>query len=249
VSDLCSLTNLHEPAILWVLQTRFLSDLMYTNTGPILIAVNPFKTLAYIGLALGAQASNKEKGEKEKGEPHVFQIAEAAYRNMQGRVGAQSILVSGESGAGKTETTKLIMRYLACITPPLLTTATADSRISTGRAGRGGAGTGGTEITGTPTSGIEHLLLQSNPILESFGNARTLRNNNSSRFGKYLDIYFSPQGSGNQGGQGGQGQGGGQGNWRITGAGISTYLLEKVRVVGQTEGEQNYHIFYELLRG
>lgn len=237
VNDLISLSYLHEPAIMYCLQQRFLMDRIYTSTGPILLAVNPFKNLQIysektVELYRDAGAAAKFNSDLvKKLPPHPFQIADNAYRSMvsnallnrsllrsnpYGEVGLvaqnQSILVSGESGAGKTETTKFIMRYLADITK--------DSK----------------QQHETSSQSIENQVLQSNPILECFGNARTLRNDNSSRFGKFIEINFSFGEKTDE-------------IFRITGATIRTYLLEKVRLVRQAQGERNYHVFYELLKG
>ena len=237
VNDLIALSYLHEPAIMYCLQQRFFLDRIYTSTGPILLAVNPFKNLEIysektVAAYRDAGASAKFNSDMvAKMPPHPFQIADNAYRSMvsnallnrgllrnnpYGEVGLvaqnQSILVSGESGAGKTETTKFIMRYLADITKD--TKHPSDSF----------------------SQSIENQVLQSNPILECFGNARTLRNDNSSRFGKFIEINFS---FGEQSDE----------IFRITGATIRTYLLEKVRLVRQAHGERNYHVFYELISG
>lgn len=236
VNDLISLSYLHEPAIMYCLQQRFLLDRIYTSTGPILLAVNPFKNLGIYSEKTVVQYRDAGAAAKfnsdmvKKLPPHPFQIADNAYRSMvsnallnrsllrsnpYGEVGLvaqnQSILVSGESGAGKTETTKFIMRYLADITKD---DKNADST----------------------TQSIENQVLQSNPILECFGNARTLRNDNSSRFGKFIEINFSFGQKSDE-------------IFRITGATIRTYLLEKVRLVRQAKGERNYHVFYELMKG
>lgn len=222
IHDLVVLSYLHEPAILWSLKARFHKDVIYTNTGPILIAVNPFKNLSmYSKNKVESYRYAGELGPEKASEmlPHVFKVADNAYRNMVSAVmqkknkADQSILVSGESGAGKTETTKFIMRYLADVTKSKDAVANPSEQ-----------------------HGIEHLVLQSNPILESFGNARTLRNDNSSRFGKFIEINFSTFGQLND-------------KFRIDGATIRTYLLEKVRLVYQSRGERNYHCFYELLKG
>jgi len=139
----------------------------------------------------------------ERPPPHIYAIAQDAYRSMMHMGENQSILVSGESGSGKTVTTKIIMGYLATCSRRLVS---ADSH------------------------GIESQILQSNPILESFGNARTIRNDNSSRFGKFMELLFT-------------------GNGSLVSASIETYLLEKVRLISQAPGERNYHVFYELLAG
>lgn len=221
IDDLVVLSYLHEPAILWSVYQRFCHDIIYTNTGPILLAINPFKNLSmYAREKVTAYRNAGEAGIDRANamKPHVFKVADGAYRSMTRCIfetktkADQSILVSGESGAGKTETTKFIMRYLADITK--------DSNAS----------------PSDHHMGVEHLVLQSNPILESFGNARTLRNDNSSRFGKFIEINFSTDGSGRE-------------VLCIQKATIRTYLLEKVRLVHQSEGERNYHCFYEYLQG
>jgi myosin heavy subunit len=238
VNDLIALSYLHEPAIMHCLQQRFLIDRIYTSTGPILLAVNPFKKLDIYSDKTVVQYRDAGASAKfsldmvKKLPPHPFQIADNAYRSMManallnrsllrsnpyGEVGLvaqnQSILVSGESGAGKTETTKFIMRYLADITKDTKHTSSNSSSQS-----------------------IENQVLQSNPVLECFGNARTLRNDNSSRFGKFIEINFSFGEKNNE-------------NFRITGATIRSYLLEKVRLVWQAGGERNYHVFYEVMQG
>ncbi len=209
--DLTSLEQLHEPAVVFCLQTRYQNDYIYTYTGKVLLALNPFRAIESLyGSDVMAQYwQNDYSGQRPP--PHIFAIAEDAYRSMVNamqmadRSPNQSILVSGESGAGKTVTTKIIMRYLA-------TLSEQSSHHSRGNAG------------------IESQVLLSNPILESLGNARTVRNDNSSRFGKFMEILFEPSGC-------------------LTSARIETYLLEKVRLISQAPGERNYHIFYELLAG
>ncbi|CAM9598213.1 unnamed protein product [Choristocarpus tenellus] len=215
IHDLTGLTHLHEPTILYSLNQRYLANTIYTYTGPILLAVNPFKRIPlYTDDILAAYRKDGERRHYDPDyegtmPPHVYAIADKAYRNMTSpsteyEHRSQSILVSGESGAGKTETCKIIMKYLAIL----------------------GSKTGSTEL-GT----IEQQVLESNPILEAFGNARTVRNDNSSRFGKYIQqIMFDNYG-------------------KLTGAQIKTFLLEKVRVVKQSAMERNYHIFYMLAAG
>jgi len=198
LDDLTQLTHLHEPAVLSSLQNRFDIDRIYTFTGPILIALNPFKMIPglydedVLRSFITTQPSSK---------PHVFSTSNAAYRGICDRQKCQTVLISGESGAGKTETTKHVMKFLAL------------------------AGAADGEVTN-----VENQVLESNPMLEAFGNARTLRNDNSSRFGKFIELQFS---------------GARHGHSRLCGARIQTYLLEKVRVVDHQEGERNYHIFYE----
>jgi myosin-5 len=260
--DLISLTHLHEPAVVESLEARYNDDHIYTATGPVLLAVNPFQAIK--GL-YGESTMKKywEKAEssakKEDLPPHVYAIADDAFRSMMRRldetlgdsapVGCdQSILVSGESGAGKTVTTKFVMKYLAALSQragnvPKEKRAyqkVEDKRNSNVPGSwsapkeaqdmdKGLASV--TALTGAgATNSIEAQVLQSNPILESFGNARTVRNDNSSRFGKFIEIQFTRMG-------------------RLVGAQIDTYLLEKVRLCTQSLGERNYHIFYEMLSG
>lgn len=211
VDDLTRLTHLHEPAVLSALQLRFEGDCIYTLTGPILIALNPFKQIR--GLYEDRVLHGFLDRAKPSVAPHVFNTACAAYRGICDRQTSQTVLISGESGAGKTENTKLAMKFLAI------------------------AGSAGGEVLR-----VERQVLESNPLLEAFGNARTLRNDNSSRFGKFIELQFQslgrdPQASVRAGVPGV--------NCRLCGARIQTYLLEKVRVGDQQEGERNYHVFYE----
>ncbi|KAG2537346.1 hypothetical protein PVAP13_9NG117300 [Panicum virgatum] len=186
------LSYLSEPSVLYNLQYRYSQDMIYTKAGPVLVAVNPFKNVSLYGTEYIDAYRNKTMDS-----PHVYAIADAALREMKRDEVNQSIIISGESGAGKTETAKIAMQYLASL----------------------GGG-----------SGIEYEILQTNPILEAFGNAKTLRNDNSSRFGKLIEIHFSTTG-------------------RICGAMIQTFLLEKSRVVQCAVGERSYHIFYQLCAG
>ena len=228
VDDLTSLSYLHEPSILNCLQFRFANNIIYTNTGPILIAINPFQKLDIYDEK--SVQKYRKQGEARMSSamsadlpPHVFYVADSAYRSLIEKASSgkanQSILVSGESGAGKTETTKFIMRYLADVTISTIQTNQSSTVES---------------LAVESTVGIEQQVLQSNPILECFGNARTLRNDNSSRFGKFIEIKFSSL----------DGH-----SYRIIGATIRTYLLEKVRLVRQARGERNFHCFYELIKG
>lgn len=197
VDDMTKLTYLNEPGVLYNLARRYALNEIYTYTGSILIAVNPFTNLPHL--------YNGHMMEQYKGvrfgelSPHVFAVADASYRAMMNDSRSQSILVSGESGAGKTESTKLIMQYLTFVGGR----ASSDDRT------------------------VEQQILKSNPLLEAFGNAKTVRNNNSSRFGKFVEIQFDKSG-------------------RISGAAIRTYLLERSRVVQITDPERNYHCFYQL---
>jgi myosin V len=202
-NDLTSLTHLHEPAVVECLQQRYRDEAIYTYTGKILLAMNPFRLLP--GLYGDQLMENYWKTTDQRHPPHIYAIAQEAHSNMTRFSENQSILVSGESGAGKTVTTKIIMRYL--------TTLSRKSDAS------------------QSIESIEAQVLQSNPVLESFGNARTVRNDNSSRFGKFIEISFL------------------LGTGKLISASIETYLLEKVRLITQAPGERNYHIFYEVLTG
>jgi len=201
VPDCCQLTELTEATVLTNIERRYMDNKMYTFTGNILLAVNPYERLPIYEEQYMARFPDVAIS---KAEPHVFASAEEAYQRIRKDRRAQSIVVSGESGAGKTETNKYLMRYLAWRS----------------RGGKGG--TGGADLA--------NAILQSNPILEGFGNAKTGRNNNSSRFGKFIRIHFDPKGG-------------------VGGAVMSTYLLEKSRVVFQGPNERNYHSFYMLQAG
>ncbi|ONM53004.1 Myosin-6 [Zea mays] len=197
VEDMTRLAYLNEPGVLQNLKSRYGMNEIYTYTGNILIAVNPFQRLPHLynnhmmGIYKGA-----EFGELS---PHPFAIADHAYRLMMNCGKSQAILVSGESGAGKTESTKSLMQYLA---------------FMGGKAQSGGRS-------------VQQQVLESNPVLEAFGNAKTVRNNNSSRFGKFVEIQFDKNG-------------------KISGAAIRTYLLERSRVCQISDPERNYHCFYML---
>jgi len=193
-SDLVLLDDLNEGLVLHNLRERYLKDEIYTGIGSILIAINPFKRLPLYSPE--AVTRYNKRGNKVL-PPHPFDVADSCYKTILEIQTNQSILVSGESGAGKTETTKQCLMFLA-------------------------------EVAGSE-SNIEQRVLSVNPILESFGNAKTLRNDNSSRFGRFSEIILSN-------------------DMKIAGAQIRSYLLEKSRVGYQQQGERNYHIFYQLCK-
>uniref|UniRef100_A0A4W3JES1 Myosin Ic, paralog b n=1 Tax=Callorhinchus milii TaxID=7868 RepID=A0A4W3JES1_CALMI len=199
VQDFVLLENYtSEAAFIENLRKRFKENLIYTYISSVLVSVNPYKEL---------EIYTKQHMERYRGvnfyevSPHIYAIADNSYRSMRSEKKDQCILISGESGAGKTEASKKILQYYAVTCP-------ASGRVES----------------------VKDRLLQSNPVLEAFGNAKTLRNDNSSRFGKYMDIQFDFRGA-------------------PVGGHILNYLLEKSRVVHQNHGERNFHIFYQLIEG
>ncbi|KAJ4488247.1 myosin 5 [Lentinula aciculospora] len=207
--DLATLSHLNEPSVLHTIRNRYAQHSIYTYSGIVLIAVNPFQRVTLYGPEIIQAYAGRRRGDLE---PHLFAIAEDAYTAMRKEGMGQTIIVSGESGAGKTESAKFIMRYLASVNPP-----DSDSKAKL-------------KLSLDDSSEIEKQILATNPILESFGNAKTTRNDNSSRFGKYIQILFD-------------------GKQEIVGARIRTYLLERSRIVFQPLTERNYHIFYQLCAG
>jgi myosin-1 len=199
VSDLTLLSKVSNEAINENLKKRFEGAEIYTYIGHVLVSVNPFRDLGIYTDQVLDSYRGKNRLEMP---PHVFAIAESAYYNMKAYKDNQCVIISGESGAGKTEAAKRIMQYIANVS----------------------GGTGG------DIQQIKDMTLATNPLLEAFGNAKTLRNNNSSRFGKYLQIHFNAQGE-------------------PIGADITNYLLEKTRVTGQITNERNFHIFYQFTKG
>ncbi|KAI9187712.1 Myosin type-2 heavy chain 1 [Blastocladiella emersonii ATCC 22665] len=223
IEDLTNLSYLHEPAVLHNIRTRYSQHNIYTYSGIVLIAMNPFQRVQLYTPDVVRAYSGKRRGELE---PHLFAVAEDAFRGMIRDKKNQSIIVSGESGAGKTVSAKYIMRYFA--------TADASDSGSAGAEFDGGALMSPTVLASSADangmSEVETQVLATNPIMESFGNAKTTRNDNSSRFGKYIELLFDGQS-------------------KIIGARVRTYLLERSRVVYQPETERNYHVFYQLVAG
>ena len=195
VEDMVLLHDVNEAGMLHNLRQRYQRDDIYTSIGPILIAINPYKTLDMCGAEAIAHMIEAEKPEDLP--PHIFKISQSVYIGMIKTGAAQSVLISGESGAGKTETTKLCMSCLATISGSVGVTTEA--------------------------------ALESGIVLEAFGNAKTVMNNNSSRFGKWCIVHFDKDG-------------------HIAGCKLQSYLLEKSRVVSQAESERNYHVFYQLCK-
>jgi hypothetical protein len=196
VDDMVMVEGLNHAQMMYLLKSRYMKDDIYTWVGAshtVLVSVNPFKQLPIYTVNVMAQFSKSSMNRLDS--PHTFAIAASAFRNMQVNEKNQAILISGESGSGKTEATKQCFNFLA-------------------------------EIAGSELQ-LEQKILQSNPVLEAFGNAKTIRNNNSSRFGRWTEINFSHRG-------------------QIIGASIENYLLEKSRVVEVGKDERNYHIFYQL---
>ncbi|KAL9049654.1 MAG: hypothetical protein Q9162_007115, partial [Coniocarpon cinnabarinum] len=198
VSDLTLISKISNEAINENLEKRFKAGEIYTYIGHVLVSVNPFRDL---GIYTDQVLHSYQGKNRLEVPPHVFAIAESSYYNMKAYQDNQCIIISGESGAGKTEAAKRIMQYIA--------------NVSGGR--------------DSSIEQVKNMVLATNPLLESFGNAKTLRNNNSSRFGKYLEILFNAQGE-------------------PAGANINNYLLEKSRVVGQITNERNFHIFYQFTK-
>ncbi|XP_029545160.1 myosin-10 isoform X8 [Salmo trutta] len=206
VEDMAELTCLNEASVLHNLKDRYYSGLIYTYSGLFCVVINPYKYLPIYSENIIEMYRGKKRHEMP---PHIYAISESAYRCMLQDREDQSILCTGESGAGKTENTKKVIQYLA--------------HVASSHKGK--------KDHNIPVSGeLERQLLQANPILESFGNAKTVKNDNSSRFGKFIRINFDVTGY-------------------IVGANIETYLLEKSRAVRQAKDERTFHIFYQLLCG
>ncbi|KAL1141006.1 hypothetical protein AAG570_000932 [Ranatra chinensis] len=187
-----------QPVFVENLRKRFKENLIYTYIGQVLVSVNPYKQLPIYGPSVIGEYQKVHLFEKP---PHIYAITDSAYRSLTEESRNQCILISGESGSGKTEASKKVLEYVAAV---------SENKIELGK--------------------VKDKLLQSNPVLEAFGNAKTKRNNNSSRFGKYMDIQFDRMGN-------------------PSGGHILNYLLEKSRVIQQGPGERNFHIFYQLLEG
>ncbi|KAM9005545.1 myosin-3 [Sarcophilus harrisii] len=204
IEDMAMLTHLNEPAVLYNLKDRYTSWMIYTYSGLFCVTVNPYKWLP----VYNPEVVNAYRGKKrQEAPPHIFSISDNAYQFMLTDRENQSILITGESGAGKTVNTKRVIQYFATIA------ATGD--LAKKKEGK---------MKGT----LEDQIISANPLLEAFGNAKTVRNDNSSRFGKFIRIHFGTTG-------------------KLASADIETYLLEKSRVTFQLKAERSYHIFYQIL--
>jgi myosin-5 len=217
-SNIAEMGDMHEPAVLQLIKRRYMNDQIYTYTGDILISVNPYKTIPGI-YTLPSSAEVQDRNYP----PHLYAIADRSYKALTETNENQAVLISGESGAGKTEASKHIMAYLAMVSEgaggskPGSATKNGDAPFTRARRETVGAS-------------VERLVLQTSPVLEAFGNAKTIRNDNSSRFGKFIKIGYDHA-------------------FQISGASISHFLLERSRLVSQASRERNYHVFYQLCAG
>ncbi|KAK4873785.1 hypothetical protein RN001_013145 [Aquatica leii] len=203
VEDMADLTFLNEAAVLHNLKQRYYCNLIYTYSGLFCVAINPYKRFPVYTNRCAKLYRGKRRNEVP---PHIFAISDGAYVNMLTNHENQSMLITGESGAGKTENTKKVIAYFA-------TVGASSKKDDTQK-----------------KANLEDQVVQTNPVLEAFGNAKTVRNDNSSRFGKFIRIHFGPTG-------------------KLAGADIETYLLEKARVISQQPLERSYHIFYQMMSG
>ncbi|XP_042613658.1 myosin-10-like isoform X2 [Cyprinus carpio] len=214
VEDMAELTCLNEASVLHNLKDRYYSGLIYTYSGLFCVVINPYKNLPIYSENIIEMYRGKKRHEMP---PHIYAISESAYRCMLQDREDQSILCTGESGAGKTENTKKVIQYLA--------------HVASSHKGKKDHNIPPESPKAVKLQGeLERQLLQANPILESFGNAKTVKNDNSSRFGKFIRINFDVTGY-------------------IVGANIETYLLEKSRAIRQAKDERTFHVFYQLLAG
>ncbi|XP_077527319.1 myosin heavy chain isoform X12 [Haemaphysalis longicornis] len=205
--DMSSLTYLNDASVLHNLKERYYVNLIYTYSGLFCVAINPYKRFPIYTKRVVDIYKGRRRTEVP---PHVFAVSDGAYMDMLANRENQSMLITGESGAGKTENTKKVIAYFAHVG------ATSKKEEAPKKESKKG--------------NLEDQVVQTNPVLESFGNAKTVRNDNSSRFGKFIRIHFGPMG-------------------KLAGADIETYLLEKARVISQQAAERSYHIFYQLMSG
>merc|ERR1712203_421456 len=202
MGDMANLTFLNDASVFWNLKSRYVNKLIYTYSGLFCIVVNPYKRYPMYTERVVKMYLGKRRNEVP---PHLWAITETAYRNMLTNTKDQSMLITGESGAGKTENTKKVISYLAAVAAPKKKPG-QEKKVA-----------------------LEDQIVATNPILESYGNAKTSRNDNSSRFGKFIRIHFTSAG-------------------KLCGCDIESYLLEKSRITQQQAVERSYHIFYQLLQ-
>ncbi|XP_039313559.1 myosin heavy chain, muscle isoform X5 [Solenopsis invicta] len=205
--DMSNLTYLNDASVLHNLKQRYYAKLIYTYSGLFCVAINPYKRFPVYTSRCAKLYRGKRRSEVP---PHIFAISDGAYVNMLTNSENQSMLITGESGAGKTENTKKVIAYFATVGASTKKEKESDASQKKGS--------------------LEDQVVQTNPVLEAFGNAKTVRNDNSSRFGKFIRIHFGPSG-------------------KLAGADIETYLLEKARVISQQTLERSYHIFYQMMSG
>ncbi|EOB03898.1 Myosin heavy chain, skeletal muscle, adult, partial [Anas platyrhynchos] len=205
IEDMAMMTHLHEPAVLYNLKERYAAWMIYTYSGLFCVTVNPYKWLPVYNPEVVLAYRGKKRQEAP---PHIFSISDNAYQFMLTDRENQSILITGESGAGKTVNTKRVIQYFATIA------ASGEKKKE--------------EQSGKMQGTLEDQIISANPLLEAFGNAKTVRNDNSSRFGKFIRIHFGATG-------------------KLASADIETYLLEKSRVTFQLKAERSYHIFYQIM--
>jgi len=212
VEDMSNLSFLNDASVLGNLRSRYAALLIYTYSGLFCVVINPYKRLPIYTDSVARMFMGKRRTEMP---PHLFAVSDEAYRNMLQDHENQSMLITGESGAGKTENTKKVIAYFAAVGASQQEAAQAKS------------GEAPPPDTGAKRVTLEDQIVQTNPVLEAFGNAKTVRNNNSSRFGKFIRIHFNKAG-------------------RVASCDIEHYLLEKSRVIRQAPGERCYHIFYQI---
>ncbi|VDM65671.1 unnamed protein product, partial [Strongylus vulgaris] len=204
--DMANLTFLNDASVLHNLRQRYFSMMIYTYSGLFCVVINPYKRLPIYSESVCQMYMGRRRNEMP---PHLFAVSDEAYRNMQNDHENQSMLITGESGAGKTENTKKVISYFAMVGASQSTKKNKKDKQNVS---------------------LEDQIVQTNPVLEAFGNAKTVRNNNSSRFGKFIRVHFNKAG-------------------KLAGGDIEHYLLEKSRVIKQAPGERCYHIFYQLYSG
>ncbi len=229
IDNMVDLKSLNNASILQNLRLRFNENTIYTSIGTILVSINPFKLLPIYTPEI---QDNYIKLTSRRLPPHIYGVADLAYRNMTDFGNNQACIVSGESGAGKTEATKLFLSYIAEISARRAEALKEKAELkAAAKTPAASASSASAPAAGKAETSLQDRLLEANPLMEAFGNAKTSRNDNSSRFGKWIAVSFDPT------------------TGAVVGGGITDYLLEKSRIVKLAEGERNYHIFYQLCAG